>query len=61
MFHSKEYGVNKKIYNSWNFTTSAVWDSSAKNSKGNYMSFWYSVNTTFLAETVPFLIGQQQV
>ena len=60
LFHSKDRIIPTK-YNNWNFTGSATWDSNAKNAQGKYMSFWYSVNTTFLAETVPFKIGSQQV
>lgn len=60
LFHSAERNNTLK-YNNWNFTTGAVWDSNVKNKDGQYTSFWYSINTTFLFETETFLVGKEQV
>lgn len=52
LWHSKDR-INPLKYNSWNFTTTTEWD------KPDGLSFWYSVNTTILAETVTFIVGKQ--
>lgn len=40
------------MYNSWNFTTSYLWDSITNE------SYWYSKNTTLLWQSQTYMIGE---
>lgn len=56
LFHTK-IGKNLTAYNNWNFssdTSSKWWDSIEH-------GFWFAESTTMLIQTVPYIIGKQQI
>lgn len=53
MWHNGER--RQEHYNNWNFTKSGPWDGDGTD------SLWYNLNTTMLAQTVPYVIGKDTI
>ena len=53
MWHNSD--KRQDVYNNWNFTNIVDWDTAGPK------ALWWSVNTTALAKTVTYKIGEESI